>query len=244
MDQIREEVAKWNPDEVERVTGTPGSQLRRVARTMANNRPGTVIWCMGGTQHTNGNNNTRAYCVLQLALGNMGTSGGGTNIFRGHDNVQGATDLGVLSHTLPGYYGLSKGAWGHWARVWGEEPEWLAGQFASIKDKDGKDKPLQNERGIPVSRWIDGVLENPENMDQDNNVRAMVLWGHAPNSQTRGPEMKTAMEKLDMLVVIDPYPTVSAVLHDRDGWRLPSACLYAVRNPWLGHGVESVAAVA
>ena len=86
MDQIKEEVARWTPEEVERVTGTPGSQLKRVARTMANNRPGTVIWCMGGTQHTNGNNNTRAYCVLQLALGNMGTTGGGTNIFRGHDN--------------------------------------------------------------------------------------------------------------------------------------------------------------
>ncbi|EEE38230.1 Molybdopterin oxidoreductase Fe4S4 domain family protein [Rhodobacteraceae bacterium KLH11] len=225
MDQIREEVAKWNPEEVERVTGTPGSQLRRVARTMVNNRPGTVVWCMGGTQHTNGNNNTRAYCVLQLALGNMGTSGGGTNIFRGHDNVQGATDLGVLSHTLPGYYGLSKGAWGHWSRVWGEDPEWLASQFATIKDKEGKDKPLQNERGIPVSRWIDGVLEDPANMDQDNNVRAMVLWGHAPNSQTRMTEMKTAMEKLDMLVVIDPYPTVSAVLHDRtDGTYLLPAC--------------------
>ncbi|MEM8803466.1 MAG: molybdopterin-dependent oxidoreductase, partial [Pseudomonadota bacterium] len=97
MDQIKDEVAKWTPEEVERVTGTPGSQLKRVARTMANNRPGTVVWCMGGTQHTNGNNNTRAYCVLQLALGNMGTTGGGTNIFRGHDNVQGATDLGVLS---------------------------------------------------------------------------------------------------------------------------------------------------
>ena len=51
---------------------------------------------MGGTQHTNGNNNTRAYCILQLALGNMGKAGGGTNIFRGHYNVQGATDLGVL----------------------------------------------------------------------------------------------------------------------------------------------------
>jgi formate dehydrogenase major subunit len=74
---------------------------------MAHNRPGTVIWCMGGTQHTNGNNNTRAYCVLQLALGNMGVAGGGTNIFRGHDNVQGATDLGVLIDTLPGYYGLA-----------------------------------------------------------------------------------------------------------------------------------------
>ena len=60
---------------------------------MANNRPGTFIWCMGGTQHTNGNNNTRAYCAFQLALGNMGTAGGGANIFRGHDNVQGATDF-------------------------------------------------------------------------------------------------------------------------------------------------------
>ncbi|AHD08446.1 formate dehydrogenase subunit alpha [Phaeobacter gallaeciensis] len=225
MDQIKEEVAKWTPEEVERVTGTPGSQLKRVARTMANNRPGTVIWCMGGTQHTTGNNNTRAYCVLQLALGNMGTSGGGTNIFRGHDNVQGATDLGVLSHTLPGYYGLSKGAWAHWGRVWGEDGEWLAGQFDSIKGADGKDKSLQNLTGIPVSRWIDGILEDKDNMDQPNNVRAMVLWGHAPNSQTRMTEMKTAMEKLDMLVVVDPYPTVSAVLHDRtDGVYLLPAC--------------------
>ncbi|APG46184.1 formate dehydrogenase subunit alpha [Phaeobacter porticola] len=225
MDQIREEVAKWTPEEVERVTGTPGSQLKRVARTLANNRPGTVIWCMGGTQHTTGNNNTRAYCILQLALGNMGTSGGGTNIFRGHDNVQGATDLGVLSHTLPGYYGLSKGAWAHWGRVWGEDGEWLSAQFDSVKGADGKDKSLQNLTGIPVSRWIDGILEEKDNMDQPNNVRAMVLWGHAPNSQTRMTEMKTAMEKLDMLVVVDPYPTVSAVLHDRtDGVYLLPAC--------------------
>ena len=151
---------------------------------------------MGGTQHTNGNNNTRAYCVLQLALGNMGTTGGGTNIFRGHDNVQGATDLGILSHTLPGYYGLSKGAWGHWARVWGEDFDWLSNQFATVKGADGKDKNLMNLTGIPVSRWIDGVLEDPNNMDNPDRVRAMVLWGHAPNSQTRLTEMKTAMEKL------------------------------------------------
>ena len=227
MDQIREEVAKWTPEEVERVTGTPGSQLKRVARTMANNRPGTVIWCMGGTQHTNGNNNTRAYCVLQLALGNMGTSGGGTNIFRGHDNVQGATDLGVLSHTLPGYYGLKTGSWKHWARVWAGEKtasdkanaeyDYVKGQFASQDLMEGK--------GIPVSRWIDGVLEDAENIDQPNNVRGMVFWGHAPNSQTRLPDMKKAMEKLDVMVVIDPYPTMSAVMPDRqDGvYLLPAA---------------------
>lgn len=214
MDEIREEVKRWNPEEVERVTGAPGAQLERVARTLVNNRPGTVIWCMGGTQHTNGNNNTRAYCILQLALGNMGVAGGGTNIFRGHDNVQGATDLGVLADTLPGYYGLSAGAWAHWSRVWEEDLDYLKGRFA-VWDKNGKSKAMMNEKGIPVSRWIDGVLEAKENLEQPDNTRAMVLWGHAPNSQTRMTEMKEAMEKLDLLVVVDPFPTVSAVLHDR-----------------------------
>ena len=217
MDKIKEEVAKWNPDEVERVTGVPESQLKRVARTMANNKPGTFIWCMGGTQHTSGNNNTRAYCVMQLALGNMGTSGGGTNIFRGHDNVQGATDFCVLSHSLPGYYGLKKGSWMHWARVWDVSYDYLLGRFESEK--------MMQSKGIPVSRWIDGVLTPKDKMDQTDNLRAMVFWGHAPNSQTRGPEMQQAMKKLDLLVVIDPYPTMTAVMHDRtDGvYLLPAA---------------------
>jgi formate dehydrogenase major subunit len=214
MEDIRNEVKRWTPEEVERVTGAPGAQIERVARTLVNNRPGTVIWCMGGTQHTNGNNNTRAYCILQLALGNMGVAGGGTNIFRGHDNVQGATDLGVLADTLPGYYGLAAGSWAHWARVWEEDLDWLKGRFA-VWDKDGKSRAMMNEKGIPVSRWIDGVLEAKENLEQPDNTRAMVLWGHAPNSQTRMLEMKEAMEKLDLLVVVDPFPTVSAVLHDR-----------------------------
>ncbi|WP_319775731.1 formate dehydrogenase subunit alpha [Breoghania sp.] len=217
MDEVKNEIKKWTPEETERVTGVPGSQLKRVARTLVNNRPGTVIWCMGGTQHTNGNNNTRAYCILQLALGNMGKAGGGTNIFRGHDNVQGATDLGVLADTLPGYYGLSNGAWKHWARVWDVDFDYLYSRFAlsGEKDADGKDKSMINATGIPVSRWFDGVLEAKENIEQPDNVKGMVFWGHAPNSQTRLPDMKKAMEKLDILVVIDPYPTVSAILSDR-----------------------------
>ena len=207
MEQIRAEVKKWTPEETERVTGVPGVQLKRVARTMANNRPGTIVWCMGGTQHTNGNNNTRAYCIMQLALGNMGAAGGGANIFRGHDNVQGATDMCVLSHSLPGYYGLKTGSWKHWARVWDVDYDYLLSRFAT--------KDLMESKGIPVSRWIDGVLEAKENIDQPDNLRAMVLWGHAVNSQTRLPEMKTAMEKLDLMVVIDPVPTFAAVIPDR-----------------------------
>jgi formate dehydrogenase major subunit len=220
-------VAKWTPDEVERVTGVPENQVYAAAKTMADHRPGTFIWCMGGTQHTTGNNNTRAYCVFQLALGNMGVSGGGTNIFRGHDNVQGATDLGVLANTLPGYYGLSAGAWKHWSKVWDLDYEWVKGRFdsGSYEKKGDKDIPVMNTKGVPVSRWIDMVMEDKANIGQKDNVRAMIFWGHAPNSQTRGVEMKKAMEKLDMLVIVDPYPTVSAVMHDRtDGvYLLPAA---------------------
>jgi formate dehydrogenase major subunit len=227
MEDIRKEVAKWTPEEVEKVSGAPEEQVRAAAKAMADNRPGTFIWCMGGTQHTIGNNNTRAYCVFQLALGNIGVSGGGANIFRGHDNVQGATDLGVLANTLPGYYGLKPGSWAHWAGVWDLDLDWVKGRFDSgsyIKKKD-KDVPVMNTKGMPVSRWIDGVLEDKENIAQKDAIKAMIFWGHAPNSQTRGTEMKKAMEKLEMLVIVDPYPTVAAVMHDRtDGvYLLPAA---------------------
>ncbi|AIU66781.1 formate dehydrogenase subunit alpha [Vibrio coralliilyticus] len=212
MDEIRQEVAKWTPAEVERVTGVTEEDVYQTAKLLSENRPGCVVWCMGGTQHTTGNNNTRAYCVLELALGNMGKSGGGANIFRGHDNVQGATDLGVLSHTLPGYYGLSDGAWKHWSKVWGLDHEWVQKRFDQSEYR-GK-KPMNN-MGIPVSRWIDGVLENKDNIEQKDNIRAMFYWGHAVNSQTRGVEMRTAMKKLEMMVIVDPYPTVAAVMNDR-----------------------------
>jgi len=217
FDQVRPEVKKWDPKEVERVTGVPEAQLKRVARILATNRPGSLTWCMGGTQHHSANNNIRAYCVLQLALGNIGVSGGGANIFRGHDNVQGATDLGPLPDSLPAYYGLATGAWKHWARVWDVDYDYLAGRFAS--------KKLMESKGIPVSRWADGVLEKKENLDQPDNLHAMFFWGHAPNSQTRQPDVKRAMEKLDLLVIIDPYPSVSAVLSDRkDNVYLLPAC--------------------
>ena len=115
----------------------------------------------------------------------MGKSGGGTNIFRGHDNVQGATDFCILSHSLPGYYGLSAGSWKHWSRVWDLDYEWVKGRFDpdSYEESKGKPVPAMNTKGIPVSRWIDGVLEDKANIAQKDNIRAMVMWGHAPNSQ-------------------------------------------------------------
>jgi formate dehydrogenase major subunit len=227
MDDVRAEVAKWTPDEVERVTGVPEEGVYEVAKIMAENRPGTFVWCMGGTQHTIGSNYVRAYNCLQLALGNIGKEGGGANIFRGHDNVQGATDVGPNPDNLPGYYPINDVGWGHWARVWGVEHDYLKGRFDDYEMDDGRGGTTipMHTSGITVSRWIDGILEDKDNIGQRDNLRAVMMWGHAPNSQTRQPEMKRAMEMLELLVIIDPYPTVAASLHDRknDTYLLPAA---------------------
>ncbi len=204
MEKVREEVlTKWTPEKVEEVSGVDEATCYEVAKTMAENRPGTIVWCMGQTQHTIGNAIVRASCLLQLALGNVGKAGGGTNIFRGHDNVQGATDVGPNPDSLPGYYGLAEGSFKHFAKTWGVDFEWIKKQYAP---------GMMSKSGITVSRWIDGVLEKNELIDQDSNIRAMFFWGHAPNSQTRGLEMKKAMDKLDMLVVVDPFPSATAAM--------------------------------
>jgi len=217
MDEIRAEVKKWHPEESERVTGVPSEQLRKVAEIMAKNRPSTVVWCMGATQKTVGTANVRAYSILQLALGNMGISGGGTNIFRGHCNVQGATDLGLDVTTLPAYLGLDEGAWRHWCRVWDVDYEWMTSRFAS--------KKLMEAKGVPSTRWFDAVLADKAQLDQPDNVRAMVAWGHAANSVTREPVMRQGISKLDLLLVVDPHPTTFAISGDRkNGTYLLPAC--------------------
>src|SRR5688572_21347667 len=206
MDQVKKDVMeKWAPANVTAVTGVPEAEVYQVAKILAENRPGFIIWAMGQTQHNNANAIVRASNILMLALGNVGRSGGGCNIYRGHDNVQGATDVGPNPDTLPGYYPVAvPGSWAHWAKVWNVDLEWLTKQYAS--------EAMMAKPGMTVSRWIDGVMENENAIDQDKNLRAIVFWGHAPNSQSRGLDMLKAMEKLDLMVVIDPYPSASAAM--------------------------------
>src|SRR5262245_66088951 len=90
-EEARKEMEKWTPEEVERVAGVPGEQLKHVAQMFATQKPSTLIWCMGQTQHTVGTANVRASCMLLLLTGKVGKPGTGANIVRGHDNGQGAT---------------------------------------------------------------------------------------------------------------------------------------------------------
>jgi len=217
-----EEMAKvaetYTPEEVENITGIPAEQTIRVAKTLAMNRPTSLTWCMGGTQHSIGSSITRSFCILQLVLGNMGKSGGGTNIFRGHDNVQGSTDMCILSHSLPAYYGLSDGAWKHWCRVWGVDYEWMVGRF--------KEKEWMNKKGFTLSRWYEGVLGN-EKIHQYTPIKAVFQWGCGANSNSQYAKVKEAYDKLDLLVVVDPFPTMTAAACESDNiYLLPSASQY------------------
>lgn len=211
MDQVRAECAKWTPEEVERVTGVPGAQVRRIAEKFAKERPATFIWCMGVTQHTVGTANVRAICDLLLATGNVGGEGVGANIFRGHCNVQGATDMGLDVGNLPLYYGLVEGAWRHWARVWEVEYDYLQGRFDEVPAKGGRAarnrKQNMETSGHTSTRWFDGVNLPAEQIDQRDNLKAMIVFGHGGNTIPRVPDSVTALEKLELLVVADPHPT-------------------------------------
>ena len=217
IEDIRHEVAKWTPDEVERVTGLPEAQVKHIAEVFSHEKPATLIWAMGQTQFATGTANVRASCILLLATGNVGHAGGGANIFRGHTNVQGATDLGLDVTTLPLYYGLSEEAWQHWCRVWDVDIGWMRSRFPN--------KALMESPGIPSTRWFDATLLPKDQVSQPDTLQAMFVMGHGVNTIARMPEAVRGMEKLDLLVVCDPYPTAWSVLSERkNGTYLLPAC--------------------
>jgi formate dehydrogenase major subunit len=229
MDDIRKEVEKYTPEEVERISGVPGAQLERVAKMFATEKPSTLIWCMGATQHTVGTANVRAFCIALLATGNVGAPGTGANIFRGHTNVQGATDLGLDIVTLPLYYGLVEGAWRHWSRVWEVPYDWFVDRFDKTTAPDGKVTSTMNTPGIPSTRWFDATLYDKKDVRQKDNIKAMMVFGHGGNTVTRMPQAQKGIEALDLLVVADPHPTTWAALapnRKNNTYLLPIATSY------------------
>src|SRR6188768_3597208 len=96
-------VSRYTLEMGERITGIPADQIKQIAETMAKNRPGSILYALGMTQHTTGVQGIRSFTILQLLLGNIGKPGGGVNALRGEPNVQGACDMAVLYNYMPGY---------------------------------------------------------------------------------------------------------------------------------------------
>ncbi len=211
MDLIREEAAKWTPEVVEDVTGVPAATLKEITEIYAKNRPGSVVWAMGLTQHTIGSSNTRIAPILQLVLGNMGVSGGGCNILRGHDNVQGATDMANLPDNLPGYYPKNEGSWKYFAKMWKVDFEWLQKNF--IKP-EWMFKP-----GFSLARWWAGTLNGKDGNDAIDNagdsLKALVVIGNGITSTAQQAKVQEGLDALELLVCVDPFVNDAAVITNK-----------------------------
>ncbi|ONG54261.1 formate dehydrogenase-N subunit alpha [Pseudoroseomonas deserti] len=107
---LKAHVAAYTPELVERICGTPRQKFLQIAGMIAEcsspTKTMTSMYALGWTQHSHGAQNIRAMAMLQLILGNIGVRGGGMNALRGHSNIQGLTDLGLMSHLLTGYLNM------------------------------------------------------------------------------------------------------------------------------------------
>jgi len=107
---MKQHFARYTPELVERVTGTPRAKFLKVCEWVASTANGeramTIMYALGWTQHSHGAQNIRTAAMIQLLCGNIGIPGGGVNALRGHSNVQGITDVGTLTAAIPGYLSL------------------------------------------------------------------------------------------------------------------------------------------
>ena len=107
---LKQHVSIYTPEMVERICGTPKDKYVKIAEMVAEcsskTKTMTSMYALGWTQHSKGSQNIRGMAMLQLILGNIGVRGGGMNALRGHSNIQGLTDVGLMSNLLPGYLTL------------------------------------------------------------------------------------------------------------------------------------------
>ena len=109
---MKKHYAAYTPEMVNKVCGTTPEQFQKVCEVIASTstpaRTMTIMYALGWTQHSTGSEMLRCGALMQLLLGNIGVAGGGMNALRGHSNIQGLTDLGLLSTNLPGYLSIAK----------------------------------------------------------------------------------------------------------------------------------------
>jgi len=107
MTLLKKHLERYTPETVSRICGTPQDKFLKVceliASTSSPERALTSLFALGWTQHSVGSQNIRSMAMIQLLLGNIGVAGGGMNALRGHSNIQGLTDIGLLSSLMPGY---------------------------------------------------------------------------------------------------------------------------------------------
>ena len=246
---LKKHVERYTPEMVERICGTPKDTYLKVCEIVTSTgvpeKAGTITYALGWTQHSTAVQMIRAAAMLQLLLGNVGRPGGGVNAFRGHSNIQGATDMAGTFEILPGYLKtpagpqqtlaqyleaatpttLNKEAWAS-MNYWSNYPKFMV---SLLKAEYGKVATKENDFGYAWLPKVDGNyswMYICDDMYRGNSTRAggkepgpegFISFGMNPVGL--GPNSKkwvAALSKLKWLVIAENVETESSIF-----WKAP-----------------------
>jgi formate dehydrogenase major subunit len=250
--------ARYTPKMVADVTGVPEDKFAQICALIASTAPAnktlTSLYALGWTQHSVGSQNIRSIAMIQLLLGNVGMAGGGVNALRGHSNIQGLTDLGLLSELLPGYLGMPRendpdlktylekktqkpirpGQMSYWQNY----PKFFV---SLMKAWYGKAATRENDWAFEYLPKLDKTYDVLAVFDlmHQGKVNGYVCQGFNPIASISNKEkVVAALSRLKFLVTIDPLVTETSNFWQNHGelnpvdpaaiqtevFRLPSSC--------------------
>jgi formate dehydrogenase major subunit len=201
FEELKAHLESYTPEQVSAITGLSVDELYAAARLYAEAKPGSILYCMGITQHTTGVDNVKSLANLAMLCGNVGVDGGGVNPLRGQNNVQGACDMGALPNVFSGYQAVTdenniKKFTAAWGRL------------------DIAPKP-----GLTITEMFGGA--------ESGQIKAIYCMGENPMlSDPDQQHLEHCIHSLDFFVVQDIFLTETARLADVV---LPSTC-FAEKN--------------
>jgi formate dehydrogenase major subunit len=255
---MKQHFSRYTPEMVSDITGAPKDRFLKACQTIATtsvpDRTMTSLYALGWTQHSVGSQNIRTMAMIQLLLGNVGMAGGGVNALRGHSNIQGLTDLGILSELLPGYLNVPREADKDYATYigprilkplrpgqmsyWQNYPKFFV---SLMKSWWGDAATKENDWAYEYLPKLDKVYDMMAIFDlmHQGKVNGYLCQGFNPVASLSDKNKATeALSKLKFLVIIDPLVTETSTFWKNYGdlnnvdsskiqtevFRLPSSC--------------------
>ena len=255
---LKQHYSRYTPELVERACGSPKEKFLEVCKLLASTstptRAATVMYALGWTQHSTGSQMIRTAAMVQLLLGNIGVAGGGMNALRGHSNIQGLTDLGLMSNLLPGYLTLPNEAEQDYdayiaARV--QKPlrpnqmsywqNYAKFHVSLMKAWWGAAATAENKWGFDYLPKLDKIYDmmQAHELMADGKMNGYICQGFNPLAAAPNKaKMNEALAKLKFLVVMDPLATETSEFWKNFGehndvdpekietevFRLPTSC--------------------
>src|SRR5918992_1026380 len=187
-EELKKNVAGYSPEAMAPVCGIPAQTIREVARLFATSKGSMILWGMGISQHVHGTDNARCLIALCLMTGQVGRPGTGLHPLRGQNNVQGASDSGLIPRMYPDYQRVDNPeARARFEKLWGV--------------------PLDPKPGLTVVEIIGAILEG--------NITGMYIMGENPAmSDPDAQHAREALAKLDCLVMQEIFLTETCYYAD------------------------------